>query len=98
MLIIAGHSSQKSLENKAKFELKFPSKLDFYRIVVIEMKKILKLIILTLLWFLLVTMVCIAVRGIVYILGLLIGETMAVLLITILLLIFIAIFIYKEFL
>lgn len=66
--------------------------------VVIEMKKILKSIMLTLLWFLLATMVCIAVRGIVYILGLLIGETMAVLLITILLLIFIAIFIYKEFL
>jgi hypothetical protein len=65
---------------------------------VIEMKKILKSIMLTLLWFLLATMVCIAVRGIVYILGLLIGETMAVLLITILLLIFIAIFIYKEFL
>ncbi|MBS5619872.1 MULTISPECIES: hypothetical protein [Clostridia] len=62
------------------------------------MKKILKSIMLTLLWFLLATMVCIAVRGIVYILGLLIGETMAVLLITILLLIFIAIFIYKEFL
>ena len=61
------------------------------------MKKILKSIMLTLLWFLLATMVCIAVRGIVYILGLLIGETMAVLLITILLLIFIAIFIYKEF-
>ena len=66
--------------------------------VVIEMKKILKSIMLTLLWFLLITMFCIAVRGIVYILGLLIGETMAVLLITILLLIFIAIFIYKEFL
>ena len=66
--------------------------------VVIEMKKILKSIMLTLLWFLLVTMVCIAVRGTIYILGLLIGETMAVLLITILLLIFIAIFIYKEFL
>jgi hypothetical protein len=65
---------------------------------VIEMKKILKSIMLTLLWFLLATMVCIAVRGIIYILGLLIGETMAVLLITILLLIFIAIFIYKEFL
>ena len=62
------------------------------------MKKILKSIMLTLLWFLLATMVCIAVRGIVYILGLLIGETMVVLLITILLLIFIAIFIYKEFL
>ena len=62
------------------------------------MKKILKSIMLTLLWFLLATMVCIAVRGIIYILGLLIGETMAVLLITILLLIFIAIFIYKEFL
>ena len=61
------------------------------------MKKILKSIMLTLLWFLLATMVCIAVRGIVYILGLLIGETMSVLLITILLLIFIAIFIYKEF-
>lgn len=70
----------------------------FIRMVVIEMKKILKSIMLTLLWFLLVTMVCIAVRGILYILGLLIGETMAVLLITILLLIFIAIFIYKEFL
>lgn len=66
--------------------------------VVIKMKKILKSIMLTLLWFLLVTMVCIAVRGIVHILGLLIGETMAVLLIIILLLIFIAIFIYKEFL
>lgn len=65
---------------------------------VIEMKKILKSIMLTLLWFLLVTIVCIAVRGIVYILGLLIGETLAVLLIIILLLIFIAIFIYKEFL
>lgn len=66
--------------------------------VVIEMKKILKSIMLTLLWFLLTIMVCIAVRGIVYILSLLIGETMTVLLITILLLIFIAIFIYKEFL
>ena len=70
----------------------------FFGRKVIEMKKILKSIMLTLLWFLLATMVCIAVRGIVYILGLLIGETMAVLLITILLLIFIAIFIYKEFL
>lgn len=66
--------------------------------VVIEMKKILKSIMLTLLWFLIVTIVCIAVRGIIYILGLLIGETMAVLLITILLLILIAIFVYKEFL
>lgn len=26
-----GHSSQKSLENKAKFEMKFPSKLDFHK-------------------------------------------------------------------
>jgi len=66
--------------------------------VVIKIKKILKAIMFTLLWFLAATTVCIAVKGIVYILSLLIGETMAVLLITILLLIFIAIFIYKEFL
>lgn len=78
--------------------MKFPSKWTFIRMVAIEMKKILKSIMLTLLWFLLVTMICIAVRGIVYILGLLIGENMAVLLIIILLLIFIAIFIYKELL
>ena len=55
------------------------------------MKKILKSIMFTLLW-------CIAVRGIFYILCLLIGEIMATLLIVILLLIFMIIFIYKEFL
>lgn len=66
--------------------------------VVIKIKKILKAIMFTLLWFLAVTMVCIAVKGIVYVIGLLIGEVMAMLLSIILLLIFIAVFIYKEFL
>ena len=66
--------------------------------VVVKIKKILKSIMFTLLWFLAITMVCIATEGIIYVIGLLIGETMAVLLIIILLLIFIAIFIYKEFL
>ncbi len=66
--------------------------------VVIEMKKNIKINNAYIVMVSSATMVCIAVRGIVYILGLLIGETMAVLLITILLLIFIAIFIYKEFL
>lgn len=66
--------------------------------VVVKIKKILKAIMLTLLWFLVMTMVCIAVRGIIYVIGLLIGEVMATLLIVILLLIFMAVIIYKEFL
>lgn len=66
--------------------------------VVVKIKKILKAIMFTLLWFLAVTTVCIAVKGIIYVIGLLIGEAMATLLSIILLLIFIAVFIYKEFL
>lgn len=66
--------------------------------VVVKIKKILKAIMLTLLWFLVMTTVCIAVRGIIYVIGLLIGEVMATLLIVILLLIFMAVIIYKEFL
>ncbi len=70
----------------------------FIGMVVIKIKKILKAIMFTLLWFLAVTTVCIAVKGIIYVIGLLIGEVMATLLSIILLLIFIAVFIYKEFL
>lgn len=66
--------------------------------VVIKIKKILKAIMFTLLWFLAVTTACIAVKGIIYVIGLLIGEAIAILLSIILLLIFIAVFIYKEFL
>jgi len=66
--------------------------------VVIKIKKILKAIMFTLLWFLAATTVCIAVKGIIYVIGLLIGEVMAMLLSIILLLIFIVVFIYKEFL
>jgi len=70
----------------------------FIGMVVIKIKKILKAIMFTLLWFLAATTVCIAVKGIIYVIGLLIGEVMATLLSIILLLIFIAVFIYKEFL
>lgn len=70
----------------------------FIGMVVVKIKKILKAIMFTLLWFLAVTTVCIAVKGIIYVIGLLIGEAMATLLSIILLLIFIAVFIYKEFL
>lgn len=70
----------------------------FIRMVVIKIKKILKAIMFTLLWFLAATTVCIAVKGIIYVIGLLIGEVMAMLLSIILLLIFIVVFIYKEFL
>mgnify|MGYP000940557601 FL=1 len=66
--------------------------------VVIKIKKILKAIMFTLLLFLAATTGCIAVKRIVYVIGLLIGEVMATLLSIILLLIFIAVFIYKEFL
>lgn len=66
--------------------------------VVIKIKKILKAIMFTLLWFLVATTVWIAVRGIIYVIGLLTGEVIAVLLSIILLLIFMAVFIYKEFL
>ena len=66
--------------------------------VVVKIKKILKAIMFTLLWFLAITMVCIATEGIIYVIGLLIGEVIAALLSIILLLIFMAVIIYKEFL
>ena len=66
--------------------------------VVVKIKKILKAIMFTLLWFLAITVVCIATEGIIYVIGLLIGEVIAALLSIILLLIFMAVIIYKEFL
>lgn len=65
--------------------------------VVIKIKKILKAIMFTLLWFLALTTVCIAVKGIIYVIGLLIGEAIATLLSIILLLIFIAVLFIKNF-
>lgn len=64
----------------------------------IKIKKVLKAILFTLVWFLLMTTVCIVIRGIIYVICLFIGETMTILLSIIFLLINITIFIYKEFL
>ena len=63
----------------------------------IKIKKVLKAILFTLVWFLLMTTACIVIRGIIYVIGLFIGETITTLLLIILLLIYITIFIYKEF-
>lgn len=78
--------------------MKIQNNWTFIGMVVVKIKKIFKAIMLTLLWFLIATTVCIAVRGIIYVIGLLIGEVIAALLSIILLLIFMAVFIYKEFL